>query len=195
MFKKSDYDTQLVTEIPEQQKVMAKKIKENLSKSLKQFDDALKVIYDFKDAVVADRPDRKALKDNFGRIIRYRRKIINVFNKFFLNLKPVLEQLSTLKDPETVRLRNLIISAFDEISNTVESLTEIMEEVDRENFTKRLEAITTQLENRRQSINDVIDNQLFNHLEKDFLGKMKISSVRANIYKRKRKIKRIFMER
>ena len=75
---------------------------------------------------------------------------------------------------------------FDELSDGIEGVLDLLEEPGREGFTQSLERLCTQMQLRKTSIEEVIDNQLFNHLEHDILGKMKISSLKTRIRRRTR---------
>jgi len=194
MYKKSDQGPRLSVEISEQEKAAATRVKTEFARLLKELDDALKVIYDLRDAVVQERPSKEDLKVKYrGRLLRYKRKIILEFNQFLTKLKTTLELIVQISDPDMVRLREIIIAEFDELSDGVESIIDLLKDADREGFTKSLERITTQLDQRRSSIKDIVDNQLFNHIEQDILGRMKISELKHRIRVRARKLQKLTM--
>ena len=192
----ADQGPQLRLEVTERERASAKAIKKNFKRILKDLDEALKIVYDLRDAIVEERPSKDDLSNVFrGRLLRYRSKIIKEFNTFLQNLKGNLESLNQLLDPEMIKLRGLLISEFDELSDGVEALMDLLRESDREGFTQGLERLCTQMQRRRKSIGDVIDSQLFNHLEHDILGRLKISHLTPRIRKRTRLLRKLTMEK
>lgn len=192
MSKTADQKTRLKLEVSERERATAKEIKTDFASLLKELDDALKVIYDLRDAIVQQRPSKDDLKTQYqGRLLRYKNKIIKEFNEFLNKLKATLDKIAEVSDPTMIRLREIIIAEFDELSDGVESILDLLKDADREGFTKSLERITTQLDKRRTSIKDIIDNQLFNHLERDIMGKMKISNLQHKIRVRQRLLRKL----
>lgn len=182
----------LTLEITERERNLAKNIKKEFKEILKDLDDALKTVFDLRDAVVKERPSKDKLHGEYrGRLLRYRRTIVKAFNNFLKKLKKTLESLNEISDPEMVNLRDIIMSEFDELSDGVEALLDLLEDVDREGFTKSLERLCTQMERRQKSIKSIIDDQMFSHLENDILGKMKISSFLPRIRRRTRILRKI----
>lgn len=189
---RADRGPKLTIEVTEQERSAAKAAKKQFKKLLKQLDDALDLIFDFKASVVKEHPDQDSLHKTYrGRILRYRRKVQNTFNELLMSIQEHIKGLSSIMDSEMGNLRKLVLSEFDEISDLVESFLETLGETGREGFTQKLEKICTQLEQRKRSINDIIDEQLFNHLDTDILGRTKISSIKANIHKRIRLLRKL----
>lgn len=185
----------MVLEISDAERAVAKQIKDDCRKILTQLNDAVRVITDLRDAIGEERPSRDDLKGKYrGRLLRYRRKILEVFNIFLSSVKKTLEKLSKVNDPEMVRLREIIIAEIGELSDGAEAVVDLLEETDREGFTKTLEQVAAQIEKREKSIIDVIDNQLTNHVDHDIFGKMKISEMRFRIKRRSRLIQRMIKE-
>ena len=182
----------LTLEVTEKERNVAKSVKKEFKQILKDLDEALKTVFDLRDAVVKERPSKDKLHGDYrGRLLRYRRKIVKVFNKFLKKIKKTLEALNNISDPEMINLRDIIISEFDELSDGVEALLDLLKDVDRDGFTKSLERLCTQMEKRQRSIKSIIDDQLFGHLENDILGKMKISSFLPRIRRRTRILRKI----
>lgn len=182
----------LTLEVTEKERETAKAAKKEFKNLLKQLDDSLRLIFDIKDAIVKERPTQDDLQNKYrGRLLRYRRKVQSTFNDQLLALKEAIENLSPISDSETSKLREIIVSEFDELSDSVESFLSLLGEAEKEGFTQKLERLCAQLEKRKQSINEVIDNQLFSHIDSDILGRKKVSSLKANIYKRIRLLRKI----
>lgn len=192
---KAQSGAQMVLDITDAERAVANQIKEDFKKILKKLDTAVKVIVDLRDAIVEQRPKKEELNKKLKpRLLRYRRKIRKVFNDFLTDVKNSLEKLSKVSDPEMIKLREIIIAEIGELSDGAEAMMDLLSETDRESFTKTLETLTSQMEKRQKSIVDVIDSQLFNHIDHDILGKMKISEMRFRI-KRRARIVRLLMKR
>lgn len=191
----ADQGPQLTMEVSERERAIAKAAKKEFKDILKSLDKALDVIYDLRDAIVKQRPSQEDLQKKYkGRLLRYRRKIAEIFNGLLEKLKKAIQSLSDISDPDMIHLKKIIISEFDELSDGVEGVMDLLNNPDREGFTKNLERLSTQLQRRYTSISEIVDNQLFDHLEHDILGKMKISSLKARIRRRTRIFRKIAME-
>ena len=177
---------QLTIDVSEREQAIAKNTKEEFKQILSDFSDALKIVLELRDAIVQERPDQNTLKNYQGRFLRYRRKIVQAFNKFLLRLKNALGSLEGISDPDMLNLKQIIIAEVGELTDGIESLLELLGDLDKEGFTQQLERLCTQFEQRKQSIKEIIDNQLFDHIEHDILGKFKISEFKNRITKRAR---------
>lgn len=183
---------QMTLEITDAERQAAKLVKKEFKQISKELDAAVKVVLDLRDAIVEQRPSKDELKTKYkGRLIRYKKKIKEAFNHFLEHTKTTLEKAVEISDPEMVRLREILVAEIGELSDGAEALMDLLSETDRDSFTKTLEQISAQLEKRQKSIIDVIDNQLFGHIEQDILGRMKISSIQQNIRRRTRIIRQL----
>jgi hypothetical protein len=182
----------MVLEISDKERKIAVEVKKDFKNVLRKMDDAIKTVIDLKMAVAEERPSKDDLKTKYrGRLLRYRNKIKKSFNDFLRPTKLSLEKLEKISDPEMIRLREIIIAEIGELSDGAESVMDLLDEADRDGFTKTLEKITAQMEKRQKSIIDVIDSQLTGHIDHDILGKMKISEVKFRIMRRARIIKQL----
>ncbi|HEC63734.1 MAG TPA: hypothetical protein ENI23_00405 [bacterium] len=178
--------------VSDAEQAVAKTVKEEFKKILRKLDKAIKTVTDLRDAIVEQRPDKDELKNKYlGRLLRYRRKVRDMFNDFLSDMKVSLEKLSKISDPDMVKLREIIIAEVGELSDGAEAILDLLDEVDREGFTKTLEQLAVQMEKRQRSIVEVIDSQLFNHIDHDILGKLKISELQFRIKRRARIIKQL----
>jgi hypothetical protein len=196
--KTAESGPRMTLEITPQERAVAKTLKKEFKQILRELEDSVEVLFELRDAIVEQRPSKEDLKNTYrGRLLRYRRKIVEVFNVFLTHLKKALEMISGTKgtnrigDPELLSLKNIVLTEVGELSDGVETVLDILDEVGREGFTKTLEQVCSQLEKRQKSIVDVIDNQLFNHIDNNILGKMKIGELRTNIRKRSRLIRQL----
>lgn len=188
----ADTGPRLTLVVTDDERAIAKQIKNDFKKILAKLKEAVKSIVDLRDAIVEQRPSKDDLKNKYrGRLLRYRRKIRTVFNDFLSSVKTALEKLEEVSDSDMVKLREIIIAEIGELSDGAEALMDMLGETDRESFTKTIEQIASQVEKREKSIIDVIDNQLFNHIDHDILGKMKISELQFRIRRRARIVRQL----
>ena len=189
--------SRLTMDVSDRERTIAKAAKKEFKEILKELDEALNVIYDLRDAIVKQRPNQNDLVNKYkGRLLRYKRKVVEIFNKLLIHLQSALQSLSDITDPEMAHLKKIIISEFDELSDGVEGIISLLKTPGRDGFTKNLERLSTQMQRRYISISEIIDNQLFDHLERNILGKMKISTIqlKTRIRKRTRLLQQISME-
>lgn len=182
----------MVLQITQKEKDVAKAIKADFKKILRKMNAAIRIISDLRDAIVNQRPEKTDLMGKYsGRLLRYRRKIKKSFNEFLQPTKVALEKISKIQDPGMLRLREIIIAEVGELSGGAESIMDVLRETDRDGFTQRIEEIASQMERRCKSIVDVIDTQLFNHIDHDILGRLRISELKFKIMRRARITKQL----
>lgn len=191
--KKADPNgVRMVLEITDGERSAAKQIKIDFKKVLKKMDVAVDTVIDLRDAISEERPSKDDLKNKYhGRLLRYRLKIKKAFNDFLMLTKLSLEKLSTISDPDMIRLREIIIAEIGELSDGAEAVLDLLNETSKNDFTKTLDRLVSQMKKRQVSVVDVIDSQLTNHIDHDILGKMKISDIQFRIRRRARVIKQI----
>lgn len=184
---------QMVLDITNKEKDVARNSKQEFRDVLKKLAKCVSIIVEFKNAIVSQNPQDEELNIKYhARILRYRRKIKESVNDFLQYTKDCLNKLVNISDPGMIRLREIIVAEVGEFSDGAQSLMDVLYSVDRADrsiFIKSVEQLTSQMEKRQRSIIDVIDNQLFGHIDHDILGKMKISKIRFDIIKRSRLIK------
>lgn len=182
----------MTLEITDREREVAKKVKKEFKTISRELDDAVKVVLDLRDAITNQRPTKDDLNKAYrGRLLRYKKKIRDAFNHFLTHTKRTLETAVEISDPDMVRLREILVAEIGELSDGVEALMDLLSETDRDNFTQTLEQISSQLEKRQKSIEDVIENQLFNHIETDILGRMKISEIQNRLRRRTRILRQL----
>jgi valyl-tRNA synthetase len=187
MNKLSTSGPRLVVQITPEEKQIARQSKAEFKAVLKELKKAIDVISSLKNAITEQHPSKDDLKTKYaGRLLRYKKRITEAFNVFLTHLQKNLQMLGGINDPDMSRLREVLVSEVSEVTDGVEAILDLLHDVDKDDFTKRLEELTGQLEKRRESIDDAISNQLFNHIDQDLLGKMRISNLRFNLKKRAR---------
>lgn len=187
----SNKDINLTMDVSEQEISAAKQVKSDFASLLGELQDALDLIFNFKEALTKQRPSLQDLTNYRGKFLRFRRKVTTVFNQVLLALQAAAQSMHKIMDPEMDQLLNIIMAEFDELSDTVENFLKLLAEPAKEGFTQEVEKIALYLEQRFNSIDDIIDNQLFSHLSKDIMGRLKVSSLEHRIRVRRRKILKI----
>lgn len=182
----------LTLTVTDTERAVAKEVKDEFKDILKKLDKSVRSITDLKKVIVEKHPSQEDLKNKYrGRLLRYRRKIQKVFNDFLMDVQASLEKLAKISDPDMLRLREILAAEVGELSDGAEAVLDLLQDVERDGFTKTLEQICAQMEKRQKSIKDVIDNQLFGHIDQDVLGKMRISELRFRIMRRARVLKQL----
>jgi len=195
MEKIAVFGPKMTLKITDTEIATAKQVKEDVKDVLKKLDLAARSILDLKDAVIQQRPSQDDLSNKYrGRFLRYRRNMTRVFNELASSVKMVIDKLSTISDPDMIRLKEILVAEISEFSDGTQAVLDLLKEPDRAGFTNTLERISVQIDKRNRSIKDVIDNQLIGHIDNDILGKMKISELRFNIRRRSRIIKQLARE-
>ena len=190
--KTAESGPRMSVDVTQKEKTVAKSLKKEFKQILRDLDDAVEVLGDLRDALVEQRPSKEDLKGTYkGRLLRYRSKIQKAFNSFLTHTKSGMEMMNQVSDPNMIRLREIMVAEIGELSDGTESLLDLLKETDRDGFTQSMEKLVAQIEKRQESIIDVIDNQLFNHIEQNILGRMKISELRTKIRKRSRIVKQL----
>jgi predicted transglutaminase-like protease len=187
MLKTSDVGPRLTVKITEQEKALAKQAKVEFKALLKELKAAVNAVLDLRDSITSQHPSKEDLKNKYkGRLLRYKLKITKAFNVFALHLQKNLELLTKINDPDMSRLREILASEVNELKDGFDATLELIDEAEKDDFTKNLEHVAAQMEKRKVSIHDTIENQLFNHIDHDLLGRLRISQLRFNIQKRSR---------
>ena len=177
--------TRMVLEISPEEKAVAIELKDDFKAILKQIEEAVKVVNDFTTALTDQHPSQDDLKNKYrGRLLRYRLKVKGLFNAFLVDTKAALEKLTTIADPNIIRLREVIIAEISELSDGAGVLLDLLKDVGQEGWSQKIEKVNAQMQKRLTSIKDVIQNQLENHIDHDIMGRLKISEIGVRIKKR-----------
>jgi len=188
----ADSGPKMTLVVTETERAIAKEVKIEFKDIIKKLDKSIKAVIELRSALIEKHPTKEELKTKYrGRLLRYRRKIQDVFNKFLISTKSALEKVVDISDPDMIRLRGILVAEVGELSDGAEAILDLLKEPDKDGFTKVLEQICAQLEKRQKSIKDVIDGQLFGHIDHDILGKMKISELRFKIRRRARILRQL----
>lgn len=187
MFKIADLGPRLTVTITPEEKQLAKDSKAEFKAVLKELKAAIEIVLDLRDSILEQRPSKEDLSKKYkGRLLRYKRKIVKAFNIFLHHLQTNLGNLAKINDPDMIRLREILAAEVSELRDGVEAVLDLLHDAGKDNFTQLLEQLTAQLEKRQHSIGDAVANQLFNHLDHDLLGRMRISELRFRTQKRSR---------
>lgn len=190
--KIADSGPRMRIDVSQREKDVAKTLKAEFKTIMVELSESVKVLIKLRDAIVSQRPSKEELENTYrGRLLRYRLTIKEKFNHLLSHVKQAMKLMNQVSDPNMIRLREILVAEIGELTNGVEAILDLLKEVERDGFTQALERIVAQIEKREESIQDVIDNQLFGHIEQNILGKIKISDLKLKIIKRSRIIKQL----
>lgn len=176
--KTAESGPRLTVKISDEEKQIAKQAKAEFKLVLKELKIAVELVTDLRDSIVDQNPSKDELNNVYrGRILRYRKKIVDKFNAFLIHLQSNISLMSNINDPDMYRLREILVAEVGELIDGTEVLLELLHDPIRNNFIQSLEQIVWQIEKRKYSIEDAIANQLFNHLDHDLLGRIRISTL------------------
>ena len=160
----------MIQKITPEEMLIAKKSKKELKESIKELESAVKLITKFKDAIITQKPDKATLKNQYsGRLLRFKRKIFETLNIFLKHINAILILMNKITDPDMDRLKNVLLAEINELSDGTE------------NFSTSVEQLTAQIQKRLHSISEVVDNQIYHHIDTDILGRSRIGSVKISI--------------
>ena len=181
----ADNGSMMTVAITEKEKDIARKVKEDFSEALHSLVGSIDTVADLRDAVVSQAPTAEDIKDDYKlKFKQYKAVIMESFNKSLVKMKSSLELMAGILDPDMMRLREIIIAEVSELSDGAEAIMDALDESDKDDFIKKIEYVTNQMEKRERSVTEAIESQLFGHIDHNILGRMKISEVRYRIMKR-----------
>ena len=152
-----------------------------LVKSLDESFEKLKMVRELLDQFT-DSSHFKQMRDLF---IRYKHRIIGLFNEFLTQLQVALEDMNkSLSDTEMDNIKDTIVGECGELREGIDKLAEILDEPDSPNFLNTFKSTFDRLQERKNSLHEIITDHLFSHIDYDILGRIKLGSVRAKISKR-----------
>lgn len=183
--RKLSNETMMTVPISDAEKSIAIKVKDSFGVALNDLLTAVDIVTDLRDAVVSEQPTPDDINKKYKLLFKkYKHDIIEGFNSALIKVKSALELLSEIIDPDMMRLREIIITEVGELSDGAEKIMDTLDESEKDDFIKKIEYIATQMEKRERSVIEVIETQLFGHIDHDILGRMKISDIRIRIMKR-----------
>ena len=185
MLKKSDDSPQVSLNITSHERAVAKQVKKEFKHFLRLLDDSIEIIMDFRDVLSEEKPSKDSLNNKYNsKILKFRFKIRDVFNILLISAKKSIELLLEIADPDIIRIRDVIFAELGELSSAIEAILDILSNRKKDDFVSKIEEICANLEKREVSIKEVIDTQLFSHVNQNILGRMKISGIKERMVKR-----------
>lgn len=170
-------------EISEDEKSQAQTTRDSfeiLANNLDEAFDKLKVVRELLEQF-KDPSHFKHLRDLF---IRYKHRIISLFNEFLTQLQQALGHLNnTISDSEMENIKDTIVGESRELRDGIDELAEFLEEPDSPDFIKSFSETYDRLNERKNSLHEIITDHLFSHIDYDILGKIKLGSIKAKISK------------
>ena len=154
---------------------------EVLAQNLDDSFDKLKMVRELLEQFT-DSSHFKQMRDLF---IRYKHRVISLFNDFLKQLQIALENMNnSLSDTEMDNIKDTIVGESRELRDGIDELAEILDEPDSPNFLTSFKTTFDRLHERKNSLHEIITDHLFSHIDYDILGRIKLGYVRAKISKR-----------
>lgn len=106
---------------------------------------------------------------------QYKRKTKKLFNNFIVQLEKALLALhTTVSDAEMNRIRDTIVSEVGEIRDGVITLLDFLDKPEDKDFAKSFKETVDRVFKRAEALEEIIQEQLFEHLDRDVLGKIRL---------------------
>lgn len=114
------------------------------------------------------------IKDLF---VRYKHRITDLFNDFLNHLQISLQEMNKmLSDNEMENIKDTIVGEAREIRDGVEELSQLLDTPDAPDFINDFGNCYDRLEQRTDSLNEIITDHLFSHIDYDILGRIKLGA-------------------
>ena len=168
-------------EVSDEEKAQATQTRE----SFKKLVDRLEQVFD-KLKIVREVLDQFQDSTQFGRIgelfVRYKHRITDLFNEFQNHLQISLELLNkTLSDSEMENIKSTILAEAKEIRDGIEDLLSLLDSPESGEFIKEFTETCDRLQNRANSLEEIITDHLFDHIDYDILGRIKLGKFRVSL--------------
>lgn len=106
---------------------------------------------------------------------KYKRKTQEVFNEFIEQLESALkEAYRAISDTEMNRIIDTIVAEVREIRDGVIQLLHLLDEPESPEFIATFTDTVERLMKRKESLDEVVSDQLFSHIDFDILGKIRL---------------------
>lgn len=158
---------------PEEQEQAAKTRKEfeellvRMNKAFEHLNTLNGALSDISDASLLE-PLRKLFK-------QYKRKIQKLFNDFIEQLETsLLEANKTVSDSEMERIQDTVVAEIREIRDGAQKILVLLKDPQEADFIKDFTTIVEQLNTHRKSLDDIVKDQMFVHIDYDILGRIRL---------------------
>lgn len=171
-------------EISDEEKKQALRTRDEFEKVVKLLEAAFEKLESVRDLLdqYKDSSHFKQIKDLF---IRYKHKIVHLFNDFLDQLQICLEQTNnTLTDTEMDSIRDTIVEEVRELRDGVVQISVELETPEAPEFIESFTEICNRLDKRKTSLIEIINDHLFSHIDYDILGRIKLGSEKIRLSKK-----------
>jgi len=139
-------------------------------------DDAFQHLYKLDSALesLKDSANFSSLADLF---VKFRRKTKKLFDVFIKQLESSLFSINKMiSDSEMVRIKETIVAEIREIRDGVNEILQVLEVPTDPQFIQDYREIVERIGHRANSLEEVITDQLYSHIDHDILGKIRLGS-------------------
>lgn len=119
--------------------------------------------------------DPKSLEPLRKLFKQFKRKMQRMFNEFIDALELALQESNkTVTDSEMDRIVDTVVAEVREIRDGAEKLLVYLKEPQESDFVKNFTATVERLNARRESLTEIVTDQLFVHVDEDVLNKVRL---------------------
>jgi hypothetical protein len=163
--------------VSDEEKAAANQIRESFYRTLKtleEFHRYLKVFFDHADNL----GENENLNAINGLIRKYTNKLKRKFNEFtFVMQHSIRLSVELGTDPKMEELRDLIIESAKNIRHLLVELLKLFGKLGDQDFLTNAKSFFPFLDKAISSLVDVIRTKLFDHIDRDIMGKIKIGNI------------------
>lgn len=106
---------------------------------------------------------------------QYKRRTQKIFNELIDLLEAALIEMNkTVSDSEMERIQDMVVGEIREIRDGVERLLVLLKEPQESGFVKGFTTVMERLNARKTSLEEIISDQLFSHVDYDVLGRIRL---------------------
>jgi hypothetical protein len=125
----------------------------------------------------------------FGALVKlfhqYRNKTQRLFNEMIQQLELALKELNnTVSDTEMAQIKDTIVGEIREIRDGGIELLDLLEHPTDKKFVQTFKSTVSRVLQRGRALEEVIEDQLFAHIDGDILGRVRLGSTTPLVVKR-----------
>lgn len=161
--------------LSEQETKAAEKLRKSYAKLMSELDDFNDFMEVFFSAI--DSTDDKENLTTLQPLLRkYQRKLQDKFNHFVKEFGEILNgSIEMFSDRKFDNIRDLLIENVKSMRDSLVELLKLFKDVEDKNFVKSAKQLNQSIKNDIEQINTIIKKQLFQHIDRDYLGKIRLS--------------------
>jgi hypothetical protein len=178
MIKKA-YTIQMTYSVSDDEKRQAERVLMCLKDAKKKLETA-SLHLDIMKIPFKDKPDIKPseIMDARAAIRRFRDKSVDNFNSFKHSAFQCVNLMQSFaSDTQTIKLMKSLISSIDDLESKVNKFVDFFDKLEDKEFSKNVVKAMEDIQKQCGSIEEIIDNRIKDHIEKNILASSWVDSV------------------